>query len=130
MAGATTTIPIRWCAAATASCRSTFMCRDARRPRRRCFMASCSCKKRSAAPAPSSDDMIVRIWRGREKKGHAGAYRRHLEGAVLPQLAALPGFMGASLLRRDDGGETEVLVMTRWASMEAVKAFSGPQPEI
>ncbi|MFI5011838.1 MAG: antibiotic biosynthesis monooxygenase family protein [Hyphomicrobiales bacterium] len=73
--------------------------------------------------------MIVRIWRGREKKGHAGAYRRHLEGAVFPQLAALPGFMGASLLQRDAGGEAEMLVMTRWASMEAVKAFSGPQPE-
>jgi heme-degrading monooxygenase HmoA len=73
--------------------------------------------------------MIVRIWRGREGKGHAGAYRRHLEGAVFPQLAALPGFMGASLLQRDEGGEAEMLVMTKWASMEAIEAFSGPRPE-
>ncbi|SDR31780.1 Heme-degrading monooxygenase HmoA [Rhizobiales bacterium GAS113] len=73
--------------------------------------------------------MIVRMWRGLEKRGEAGAYRRHLEGAVLPQLEALPGFMGASLLQRDLGGEAEVLVMTKWASMEAIRAFAGPEPE-
>jgi heme-degrading monooxygenase HmoA len=72
--------------------------------------------------------MIVRIWRGREKKGHAGAYRRHLEDRVFPRLGALPGFMGASLLERDVAGEAEVLVMTQWASMEAVRSFAGPDP--
>ena len=39
MAAATTTTPIRWCAAATASCRSTSMFPAARRPRKRCFTA-------------------------------------------------------------------------------------------
>jgi heme-degrading monooxygenase HmoA len=72
--------------------------------------------------------MIVRIWRGREKKGHAGAYRHHLRDRVFPRLGALPGFMGASLLERDVAGEAEVLVMTRWTSMEAVKSFAGPNP--
>jgi heme-degrading monooxygenase HmoA len=73
--------------------------------------------------------MIVRIWRGREKKSEAGAYRRHLEGSVFPQLEALPGFMGASLLQRDDGNGAEVMVLTRWVSMRAVEAFAGPHPE-
>lgn len=75
--------------------------------------------------------MIVRVWRGREKKDRAGAYRRHLEGAVFPQLKALPGFVGASLLQRPGGeGEgAEVLVMTRWASMQAIEAFAGDEPE-
>jgi heme-degrading monooxygenase HmoA len=72
--------------------------------------------------------MIMRIWRGREKRGEAGAYRRHLEGSVFPQLKALPGFMGASLLQRNDGHGNEVMVMTKWASMQAVEAFSGPEP--
>ena len=53
-AAATTTIPTRWCAAATASCRSTSTCRAARRPRRRCSTACCCCRRRSAAPARSS----------------------------------------------------------------------------
>jgi heme-degrading monooxygenase HmoA len=73
--------------------------------------------------------MIVRIWRGMEKRGEAGAYRRHLESAVLPLLKALPGFMGASLLQRGVEGEIEVLVMTRWASMEAIRGFAGEEPE-
>jgi heme-degrading monooxygenase HmoA len=73
--------------------------------------------------------MIVRMWRGREKKNMAGAYRRHLEGSVFPRLRTLPGFLGASLLQRREGGEAEVLVMTRWASMAAIEAFSGPDPE-
>jgi heme-degrading monooxygenase HmoA len=73
--------------------------------------------------------MIMRMWRGREKKDSAGAYRRHLEESVFPRLRTLPGFMGASLLRREEGGEAEVLVMTRWASMSAVEAFAGPDPE-
>src|SRR5580704_2090922 len=41
--------PTRSCAAAIASCRSTSMCRAARRPQRRCSMACCCCKRRSAA---------------------------------------------------------------------------------
>jgi NADH-quinone oxidoreductase B subunit len=56
MAAATTTIPIRWCAAATASCRSTSTCPAARPRRRRCCTASCCCRRRSAAPARSSGE--------------------------------------------------------------------------
>jgi heme-degrading monooxygenase HmoA len=75
--------------------------------------------------------MIVRIWRGREKKNEPGAYRRHLETSVFPQLERLPGFVGASLLQRQgrEGEGIEVLVMTRWASMQAIEAFAGPEPE-
>ena len=75
--------------------------------------------------------MIVRTWRGREKKDQPGAYRRHLEGAVFPQLRALPGFVGASLLQKrgEEGEGAEVVVMTRWASMQAIEAFAGAEPE-
>jgi heme-degrading monooxygenase HmoA len=72
---------------------------------------------------------IVRMWRGREKKGNAGAYRRHLEGSVFPRLRTLPGFLGASLLQRVEKGEAEMLVMTKWASMAAIESFTGPDPE-
>src|SRR5271168_1880856 len=54
MAVATTTIPTRWCAAATASCPSTFTCPAARPRQRRCFTASCCCRRRSGAPEPSN----------------------------------------------------------------------------
>ena len=67
--------------------------------------------------AARQGSVIVRMWRGRERRDRAGAYRRHLEGSVFPRLQSLPGFLGASLLQRMDKGEAEVLVMTngiRW----------------
>ena len=53
MAAATTTTPIRWCAAATASSRS-ISTSPAVRPRpKRCSTASCNCSGRSGARGPS-----------------------------------------------------------------------------
>jgi NADH-quinone oxidoreductase B subunit len=51
--GGTITIPIRWYAVATASCRWTFTCRVVRPPPRRFFTASFSFKRRYGAPARS-----------------------------------------------------------------------------
>src|SRR5215471_3089902 len=55
MAAAIITIPIPSCADAIALCRSTSTCPVVRLPPRRCSTASCSCRRKSAAPAPSSD---------------------------------------------------------------------------
>src|SRR5262249_31718577 len=46
-------------AAAIASCRSTSTCRAARRRPRRCSTASCSCRRRSAAPARSCAEAVM-----------------------------------------------------------------------
>ncbi len=47
-------IPMRSCAAATGSCRSTSMFPAARPRPRRCSTACCCCRRRSAASAPSN----------------------------------------------------------------------------
>jgi heme-degrading monooxygenase HmoA len=44
---------------------------------------------------------------------------------VLPELRTIAGFLGATLLSEDQAGETEFLVLTRWQSIEAVRAFAG-----
>src|SRR6266849_8520836 len=59
MAAAITIIPTRWYAAATVSCRWTFMFRAARPPPRRCYTECCFCKKRLGAPRPSSGDEMT-----------------------------------------------------------------------
>ena len=59
----------------------------------------------------------------------AADYRRHLEATVFPQLRKLPGFLGAQLLDREQNGGREVIVMTRWDSMDAVRKFAGGQPD-
>src|SRR5207244_3730940 len=58
MAAATIITPIRWCAAATASYRSTSTCRAVRRPRKRCSMGCCCCRRRSGASEPSNAKVL------------------------------------------------------------------------
>ena len=69
--------------------------------------------------------MIVRAWRGYALPTRAQAYVEHFEKNVVPKLHSVSGFLGASLLRTDHGGEVEFLVLTRWASMAAIEAFAG-----
>jgi mannose-6-phosphate isomerase-like protein (cupin superfamily) len=50
---------------------------------------------------------------------------RHFEGSVRPQLDALDGFLGASVeCMPGDDGRTEIVVVTRWDSMDAIRAFA------
>src|SRR5262245_19980803 len=69
--------------------------------------------------------MIVRAWRGWAAASSGAAYPDHFRRNVLPELKQIAGFLGASLLQRDREGEVEFLVLTRWVSIEAVRAFAG-----
>lgn len=73
--------------------------------------------------------MIARSWRGETRKETAAAYVRHLEENVLPELRAIEGHRGAYVLKRPKGEGLELVVLTLWDSLEAVKAFAGPSPE-
>jgi heme-degrading monooxygenase HmoA len=73
--------------------------------------------------------MIVRVWRAVAKPGLAAEYRQHLEGTVLPELRALPGFVDVMLMQAARVGRVELVVESRWQSMDAVRAFAGAAPE-
>lgn len=73
--------------------------------------------------------MIARVWTARTTPDRAPRYADHLRTRVLPQLRALDGYLGASLLRRDTDGEAELIVITRWRSLDAVRAFAGADVE-
>jgi heme-degrading monooxygenase HmoA len=73
--------------------------------------------------------VIARVWTARTTPARAPAYADHLYRRVLPQLRGLDGYTGASLLRRDADGETELIVVTRWRSLDAVRAFAGDDPD-
>jgi heme-degrading monooxygenase HmoA len=73
--------------------------------------------------------MIARHGRGWTKCQDADAYERPLKQTVLPHLAALPGYQGAHILRRDLEEETEFVVINLFESLDAVKAFAGPNYE-
>ncbi len=56
------------------------------------------------------------------------AYPMHFRARVVPELRGVPGFLGADLLRRDLPDAIEYTVVTRWASMDAIRAFAGGDP--
>lgn len=73
--------------------------------------------------------MIIREWRGRTEPARADAYVRHFRTIVVPELQSVPGFLGAYLTRHFVGELLEYVVITRWESMDAIRAFAGAAPE-
>jgi heme-degrading monooxygenase HmoA len=69
--------------------------------------------------------MIARAWTAEASGPNVAAYVRHVQDVVLPELASIPGHVGAYLLQRDVGARVEFMVLTLWESMEAVERFAG-----
>jgi quinol monooxygenase YgiN len=74
---------------------------------------------------PIEDTVIIREWRGRAARSNPEAYPHHFRANVMPELRQLPGFLGAHLCRRHLGDGIEFLVLTKWQSMDAIRAFAG-----
>ena len=72
--------------------------------------------------------MISRIWTARATAIHAPRYQEHFARHVLPQLSTLEGYLGATLLMAAEGELVNICVMTRWRSLDAIKAFAGADP--
>jgi heme-degrading monooxygenase HmoA len=69
--------------------------------------------------------MIARLWRGWTTPENADAYEEFLRTTMFPSIHRVPGFLGADLLRRDLDGEVAFVTITRFDSLEAVRAFAG-----
>ena len=73
--------------------------------------------------------MISRQWRGLARRDSAEAYVEHLQSETFPAIRRLPGFVGASILRRTVPEGVEFLIVTQWKSVESIRAFAGPDAE-
>lgn len=73
--------------------------------------------------------MIARIWRGTVRATDADAYREYLEPTGLRAYRETPGNRGAWLLRRIEGARCEIVTLSFWESMDAVRRFAGDDPE-
>lgn len=69
--------------------------------------------------------MIVRVWRGRVAAKNERAYIEHLTRRVFLAFRTIDGFLGGSILKEQGADSVEFLVVTRWASMEAIRKFAG-----
>jgi uncharacterized protein len=107
---------------------------DSATPVRPNEMAGEATPRMTSSDNGTDDGNIVRMWRGRATAEKADAYIEHVTMKVFPALAAIDGHRGAYLLRRAvDGspqdGAIEIVVLTVWESMEAVRRFAGAKPE-
>ena len=74
--------------------------------------------------------MIARVWRGWAASTEAAnLYEEFLRSSFLPAAYAIPGFKGASVLRRNVGNEVEFTTITRFESVDAIKRFAGEDYE-
>lgn len=69
--------------------------------------------------------MIARVWTARASKTSAAVYTEHFFNAVLPSVRRVPGYLGASVLQQDGDEDVEIVVITRWTSLDAIREFAG-----
>jgi len=73
--------------------------------------------------------VISRHWRGVSKRERAEAYIAHLQAETFPALSRIPGFVRASILKREVDRGTEFQIVTVWESREAIQTFAGQDLE-
>ncbi len=73
--------------------------------------------------------MILRDWRARARPAAPEADPEHFRTSVVPHLRGIAGFPGATLTRRPTEAGIAFTVLTRWRTMEAVRAFAGAEAE-
>ena len=80
--------------------------------------------------APSRDEAaVLRMWRARSSVEKATEYIQHATTKVFPALRAIEGHRGAILLRRAVDDAIELVVLTLWESMAAIRKFAGVKPD-
>jgi uncharacterized protein YndB with AHSA1/START domain/heme-degrading monooxygenase HmoA len=74
--------------------------------------------------------MIARMWRGRVRTEQLGDYLEIVERTGMTEYRRTPGNVGAQLLSRDLGdGRAEVITLSWWSDLEAIRAFAGDDLE-
>lgn len=73
--------------------------------------------------------MIARVWCARTTSENWIRYDQHFTKNVVAELQAVPGYVGAQLLKRLATDGVEVTVVTFWQSWEAIGSFAGPDRE-
>jgi antibiotic biosynthesis monooxygenase (ABM) superfamily enzyme len=73
--------------------------------------------------------VIARVWHGWTPPQNADAYEQFLRTKKFPSIHSVPGYLGADLLRRDAGDEIAFVTITRFESLESVRAFAGEDYE-
>lgn len=79
--------------------------------------------------APIAQNKVARIWHGRVRTDRAEEYSAYLQKEGIEKIEAIPGNLGAQVLRRTEGKVTEFMVISYWPSRDAIRAFAGANIE-
>lgn len=73
--------------------------------------------------------MIARHWCGVARPDRVDAYLDYLRNETFPAVRKLPGFVRATIFRRTVPRGVELLVVSEWESVDAIRAFAGADAE-
>lgn len=73
--------------------------------------------------------MIARTWHGTVPVAMSEAYHQFLLRTGVPDYRGTPGNLGVLLLRRTEGEVAHFLLLTLWATRDAIRAFAGDDIE-
>ena len=79
-------------------------------------------------PSDSPRTLVAREWRGRVAPARADEYYQYLLGGVT-KIRSIPGSLGVEVMRRNEAGAVEYVVISYWESREAIKAYAGQDIE-
>ena len=77
-------------------------------------------------PSPSAPTrtVVAREWKGRVASTRAEEYYRYLLDGV-KKIRSTPGSLGVQVMRRDEAGAVELIVISYWESRKAIEAYAG-----
>jgi heme-degrading monooxygenase HmoA len=73
--------------------------------------------------------MIMRQWKGRVPAEKAADYIKFLNTSGFKDYAETPGNLAVYAFQRTEAGVTEIVLVTLWESIEAIKRFAGEDYE-
>jgi antibiotic biosynthesis monooxygenase (ABM) superfamily enzyme len=69
------------------------------------------------------------MWHGWTTPENADGYEQFLRTKMFPSIHRVPGYLGADLLRREDGKEIAFITITRFETLDAIREFAGEDYE-
>jgi heme-degrading monooxygenase HmoA len=73
--------------------------------------------------------MIARTWTGHVRRADAEEYAAYIRETGFTEYGRTAGNLGAWMLRRDEGEQTEFITLSFWNSEDAIRAFAGDNIE-
>jgi len=73
--------------------------------------------------------MIARYWRGRVRSRDVEEYVEYVRRTGVAAHRSTPGNVGSMVLVHDEETEAEVVVVSLWVSLDAIRQFAGDEAE-